>query len=287
MRDLKHITHVVLIGCGRMGRAMLKGWLSQGVAPANILVVEQDQHTLDDIPALQRPVLIRRLHSMQRFKTPVCATLAVKPQVIDSVLADLCDLPHGSVVLSIAAGVTIDRIKQKVSPDVSVVRAMPNLPASIGAGVTVLVADEKVTDSQKEACDELLRATGRTIWVREEGCLDAVTALSGSGPAYVFHLMETMEQAGRELGLDGDLARQLAVGTVCGSALLAEGSGDSATSLREQVTSPNGTTQAALDVLMRTDGLQALMKEALTAARDRSIELRGAGSANGKLPAPV
>lgn len=276
MRDLKQISRVILIGCGRMGVAMLKGWLSQGVALARILVVEQNPAALDDIPAAQRPALVRSLDGVELIGEPVCAILAVKPQVIDSVLPDLSELPLDSVVLSIAAGVSIERIKSKVSPFVSVVRAMPNLPASIGAGVTVLVADDRVTAAQKEACDELLRATGRVIWARDEGCLDAVTALSGSGPAYVFHLIETMEQAGRELGLDADLARQLAIGTVYGSALLAEISKDGAASLRQQVTSPNGTTQAALNVLMRTDGLQSLMREALTAARDRSVELRNA-----------
>ena len=276
MRDLKQISRVVLIGCGRMGRAMLKGWLAQGVAPANILVVEQDRHVLDDIPSLQRPAVVSNLTAVELIKEPVCAVLAVKPQVIDTVLSDLAGLPPDSVILSIAAGVTIERIKQKVSPFVSVVRTMPNLPASIGAGVTVAVPDQRVTQSQKDACDELLRATGRTIWATDEACLDAVTALSGSGPAYVFHLIEVMERAGLELGLDSDMAKQLAICTVFGSALLAESSKDSAKSLREQVTSPNGTTQAALNVLMRTDGLQALLREAMTAARDRSVELRAA-----------
>lgn len=276
MRDPKQISRVVLIGCGRMGRAMLQGWLVQGVTPANILVVEQDEHVLDDIPPLQRPALIRNLSSVELLKEPVCAVLAVKPQVLDSVLPDLSVLPLDSVVLSIAAGVTIRRIREKVSPFVSVVRTMPNLPASIGAGVTVAVADDKVTQVQRDACDELLRATGRTIWAGDEGCLDAVTALSGSGPAYVFHLIEAMEQAGCDLGLESDMARQLALETVYGAALLAKSSRDSASSLREQVTSPNGTTQAALNVLMRPAGLQTLMREAMTAARDRSIELRQA-----------
>lgn len=276
MRDIKQISRVVLIGCGRMGRAMLQGWLTQGVAPANILVVEQDENVLDDIPALQRPALVRSLSSVELLQEPVCAVLAVKPQVIDTVLPDLSILPLDSIVLSIAAGVTIQRIRNKISPFVSIVRAMPNLTASIGAGVTVAVADDKVTQVQKDVGDKLMRATGRTIWAGNEGCLDAVTALSGSGPAYVFHLIETMEQAASELGLESDMARQLALETVYGAALLAKTSRDSASSLREQVTSPNGTTQAALNVLMRSDGLPSLMREAMTAARDRSIELREA-----------
>jgi pyrroline-5-carboxylate reductase len=259
-----------------MGQAMLKGWLAQGISPANILVVEQDPRALDDIPLQQRPALVLRLADVELIHEPVCAVLAVKPQVADSVLADLSGLPLDSVLLSIAAGVTIDRLKQKLSPFIGVVRAMPNLPASIGAGVTVMVADAAVTETQKVACDELLRATGRSIWAENESCLDAVTALSGSGPAYVFLMIEVMTQVGIELGLDAAMAKTLAAGTVHGAASLAEGSTDSATSLREQVTSPGGTTQAALKVLMRDTGMLALFRDALTAARDRSVELRTA-----------
>lgn len=274
MTNARQISRVVLIGCGRMGRAMLKGWLAQGISPANIMVVEQDPCALDDIPVQQRPALVLRLADVELISEPVCAVLAVKPQVADSVLADLSGLPLDSVLLSIAAGVTIERLKQKLSPFIGVVRAMPNLPASIGAGVTVMVADPAVTEIQKAACDELLRATGRSIWAANESCLDAVTALSGSGPAYVFLMIEVMTQVGIELGLESTMAKTLATSTVHGAAALADGASDTAASLREQVTSPGGTTQAALKVLMRDTGMLALFREALTAARDRSIELR-------------
>lgn len=268
------ITRILLIGCGRMGKAMLKGWLAQGVSPSNILVVERDMHALDDIGSDQRPALIENIGDVELIDEPVCTVLAVKPQTIDSVLADLSALPRGSVLLSVAAGVTIARLKEKISPVVGVVRAMPNLPAAIGAGVTVMVADRTITAIQKAACDELLRATGKTIWAEDEDCLDAVTALSGSGPAYVFLLIEVLARIGVELGLEDVMATQLAESTVYGAACLAQQSSETAAALREQVTSPNGTTQAALQVLMGADGIESAFRAALQAAKTRSIELR-------------
>lgn len=274
MGNDKQITRILLIGCGRMGKAMLKGWLAQGVSPSNILVVERDTHALDDVSVDQRPALIENIGDVELIDEPVCAVLAVKPQVIDSVLANLSALPLDSVLLSVAAGVTIARLKEKISPFVSVVRAMPNLPAAIGTGVTVMVADGTITAIQKAACDELLHATGKTIWAEDEDCLDAVTALSGSGPAYVFLLIEILARIGVELGLEDVMAAQLAEATVYGAACLAEQSSETATALREQVTSPNGTTQAALHVLMGAGGIEPVFRAALQAAKNRSIELR-------------
>ncbi len=273
------VPRIVLIGCGRMGRAMLQAWLARDIALTDILVVERDASVLDDIPEHQRPALVTKFPEAGVLRQPVCAVLAVKPQAVDRVLPDLSALPLDSVVLSIAAGVTIGRLKQKLSPFVGIVRAMPNLPASIGAGVTVMVADRAVAEAQKAACEDLLRGTGRTLWAEAEDCLDAVTALSGSGPAYVFVMIEALQRIGRELGLEGEMADRLATATVHGAACLAEASSHSAAALREQVTSPGGTTQAALQVLMRDDDMLALLRRALTAARDRSVELRAEASA--------
>ena len=200
--------------------------------------------------------------------------VAVKPQVMDEVFPPLGRLARkNTVVLSVAAGRRIDGLEQYVPPDTAVVRAMPNTPASIGRGITVAVGNKHLTPAQRETCDALLRAVGEVAWITDEGLMDAVTAVSGSGPAYVFYLAECLAKAGIDAGLPAELAEQLARWTVAGAGELLHRSDLSAATLRQNVTSPNGTTFAALQVLMGEDGLARLMREAVAAAARRSREL--------------
>jgi pyrroline-5-carboxylate reductase len=178
-----------------------------------------------------------------------------------------------TVVLSVAAGRRIDGLEAHVPPGTAVVRAMPNTPASVGRGITVAVGNRHLTQAQREICDSLLRAVGEVAWISDEGLMDAVTAVSGSGPAYVFYLAECMAQAGIDAGLPAELAQKLATWTVAGAGELLHRSDLGADVLRQNVTSPNGTTFAALQVLMGEDGLAKLMREAVAAAARRSREL--------------
>jgi pyrroline-5-carboxylate reductase len=182
----------------------------------------------------------------------------------------------GAVFLSIAAGKTIAQLVAGLGEDAAVVRAMPNTPAAIGQGMTALVANAVVTANQRALCGELLAAVGAVVWLTEERHMDAVTAVSGSGPAYVFLLVECLEQAGIDLGLDAPLARQLAVATVAGAGAYAALAAVEPAELRRRVTSPNGTTQAALSVLMAEPGLRELLHRAVRAAAERSRELSAA-----------
>jgi len=202
--------------------------------------------------------------------------LAVKPQSMEAVLPDLkrfADL--GSVFLSIAAGKTIKYFKAHLGASARIVRAMPNTPASVRQGITVACAGAGVTEPQKKRCQELLEAVGEALWVEDEALMDPVTALSGSGPAYVFLLVEAMAAAGAKLGLAPEMAMQLARATVAGSGELLRQSAEPAAQLRVNVTSPGGTTAEALRVLMAEDGLQPVFDKALAAAARRSKELAG------------
>jgi pyrroline-5-carboxylate reductase len=206
---------------------------------------------------------------------PDVVVLAVKPNQIAAVLAD-CRVATSAVFLSIAAGKTLSQLESGLGRGAAVVRAMPNTPAAIGRGMTGLAANLAVTPAQRALCAELLTAVGEVAWLADEAQMDAVTAVSGSGPAYVFLLVECLERAGRELGLDAALAKQLAVATVAGAGLYAAQSATDAAELRKRVTSPNGTTQAALDVLMGDAGLDSLITRAVRAAAARSRELSAA-----------
>jgi pyrroline-5-carboxylate reductase len=202
--------------------------------------------------------------------------LAVKPQVMDAVLAPYPALVRpDTVFLSIAAGRTIGSFEAVLGAAARIVRAMPNTPAAVGRGITVLTGNDNVTAAQRDACEALMTAVGKVAWVSEEGLIDAVTGVSGSGPAYVFHLVEAMAAAGVAAGLPPDLAMQLARETVAGSGELLAQSTDPAATLRENVTSPGGTTAAALDVLMSDEGLTDLMTRAILRATERSRELAG------------
>ena len=265
---------LVLVGAGKMGGALLECWLARGAAPSQLFVA-------DPAPAAHIDELIKR-HRIKRTPPETTAlparasviVLAVKPQIMDTVLGPLVGLVGpATLVLSIAAGRTIAGLESRLPAGTAVVRAMPNTPASIGRAMTVCAANACVTAEQRRLCDELLSAVGEVEWVADEALMDAVTAVSGSGPAYVFLLAECLAEAGRAQGLDAALADRLARATVSGAGELLHRSQLESRLLRENVTSPGGTTAAALAVLMREGGLQSLLTEAVAAATGRSREL--------------
>ena len=264
---------LLLVGCGRMGSAMLGGWLA-GPGVTQVAVVEPSART-DAQDADDR--VIRRVDAdaLPADFVPDVVVLAVKPQMMAAVLpAYRRFVRPETVFLSVAAGWTLASFARALGEDARVVRAMPNTPAAIGRGVTVLAAGAGVDDAQRAACDRLVRAVGSVEWVADEALIDAVTALSGSGPAYVFLLAEAMAAAGAAAGLPADLADRLARATVAGAGELLRLSPDSAAKLRENVTSPGGTTAAALAVLMNEqDGFTPLLTKALAAAAERSRQL--------------
>ncbi|QCO15898.1 pyrroline-5-carboxylate reductase [Azospirillum brasilense] len=263
---------LLLAGCGKMGGAMLDGWLTAGIA-SSVAVVEPYglPESLRGNPAV---VLASGPDAVPAGFTPDVVVLAVKPQVMDSVLPAYRALVRpGTVFLSVAAGKTIASFEAALGEGAAIVRSMPNTPAAIGRGMTVAVGNPVVTEAQKALCDSLLRAVGDVAWVEDESLLDPVTAVSGSGPAYVFLMVEAMAKAGEAAGLPAELAMRLARATVAGAGELLHQSPTAAADLRKAVTSPNGTTQAALDVLMAGDGLQPLFDRAVAAAANRSREL--------------
>jgi pyrroline-5-carboxylate reductase len=265
---------LLLAGAGNMGVAMLAGWLEGGLAPARVIVQ-------DPSPPLRAKQLLDRYGIKAQGtiaslpKPPAVIVVAVKPQVMDEVFPPLAKLAgKDTVVVSIAAGRTIAGFEKHLPKGTAVVRSMPNTPAAIGRGITVCVPNAHVTAAQRAACDSLLRAVGEVAWVDDEGQIDAVTAVSGSGPAYVFYLAECLAEAGVKAGLPPDLAQKLARCTVAGSGELLHRSDLGADVLRHNVTSPGGTTFAALQVLMaEKGGLADLMREAVAAATRRSREL--------------
>lgn len=262
------MTTVALLGCGKMGSALLRGWVESG-GGMDIHVVEPSE--LPD--EFQR---ISYIHDYKDVSTlPACGiyVMAVKPQIMDTVCAAL--RPSGdALILSIAAGRTIASFTKHFSERQPVIRAMPNTPAAIGKGITAAVANTHVRPLQKDMAMQLLRSTGQLEWLDDEGLMDAITAVSGSGPAYIFLMIEALAAAGEKAGLPKALATALARQTVIGAAALAEAdAGTDAITLRRNVTSPGGTTEAALNVLMRDNGLQPLMDEAILAAKRRGKEL--------------
>ncbi len=264
---------ILLVGCGKMGGALLAGWLDQGVSTDQILVVEPSiDAERSGIPE-GVSVLKDAADITDDFK-PAVVIFAVKPQVMGEVV-HLYDrfTAVGAVFMSIAAGTPIRFFEDTLGVGVGVVRVMPNTPAAVRRGMSVLCANVHADQVQQNLCTELMAAVGDTAWLKDEGLMDAVTAVSGSGPAYVFHLIECLAQAAEDVGLAPDLASRLALQTVSGSGELARLSDDEAAQLRINVTSPGGTTQAALEVLMGEDGLQTLMTAAVRAAEIRGREL--------------
>jgi pyrroline-5-carboxylate reductase len=263
---------IVLVGAGKMGSALLEGWLALGLSPRNVAVLEPQP--TPEVTALAAPGL--RLNPSAGAVGEVAAlVVAVKPQAAPEVMPALAPfVGTATVVVSIMAGRTLAFLAGAL-PGAALVRAMPNTPAAIGRGITVAVANARVSDAQRALVDALLSAVGAVEWVADEALMDAVTALSGSGPAYVFLLAETMAQAGAAAGLPPALAATLARATVAGAGELLHRSPLDAATLRQNVTSPGGTTAAALDVLMAKDGLAPLMRTAIAAATARSRELAG------------
>ncbi len=259
---------MVLVGCGKMGSAMLEGWLANGIKPSDIWILE--------------PHPSARLHALQAEgmhlnaglpKAPALCLLAVKPQYMQAALPQLNGIKN-TLYLSIAAGIPLATLAQALG-DGPIIRAMPNTPAAIGRGITALVGNAATTPSDMQLAEDLLQGIGETIRLESEDQMDAVTALSGSGPAYVFHLIETMAAAGMAEGLPEGMAVKLATATVAGAGQLAAEATESAAQLRINVTSPAGTTEAGLKVLMDTDhGLPPLLRATIKAATQRSKALR-------------
>ncbi|CAH1656375.1 Pyrroline-5-carboxylate reductase [Hyphomicrobiales bacterium] len=264
---------LLLVGAGKMGGAMLDGWLKIGLPLERITVI--DPHPSPDMQALTAKGLALN-PALEGLAPQAVLVLAVKPQMLDEAAPALDKLiGEGTVVLSILAGKTIANIQERLPAALAVVRAMPNLPAAIGRGVTAAVGSAGLTPVQRDLAQALLSGVGSVEWLDDEALIDAVTAISGSGPAYVFHLAECLAEAGRQLGLPADVAVRLARATVSGAGELLHQSDLPAGALRENVTSKGGTTAAALEVLMAADGLQPLITRTAGAAKRRAAELSG------------
>ena len=261
---------LVLLGAGKMGSAMLEGWLALGLDPLKTAVLEPKPS--ETITALSARGVRLNPASVGDASAIV---IAIKPQDAAAVVPTLKPLAgENTVAISIMAGPKLGFLQGALG-NVSIVRAMPNTPAAIGRGITVAVPNARVTADQRTLADTLLRAVGAVEWVEDEGLIDAVTAVSGSGPAYVFLLAESLARAGAAAGLPADLSARLARATVSGAGELLHQSGLDAATLRQNVTSPGGTTAAALGVLMAESGLDPLLEKAVAAAIKRSRELAG------------
>jgi len=263
---------LVLLGCGKMGSAMLAGWLTGGLKRESVYVI--DPQPSDWVQGLAR----EGLHLNRELPaSPAIAVVAVKPQTMGDALPQLQALGGGETVfLSIAAGTPIAAFERALGETTPIIRAMPNTPAAVGHGITAIIGNGRVDEPAMQLAETLLGAVGETVRLEDESQMDAVTALSGSGPAYVFHMIECMARAGEAEGLPAGLALRLALVTVAGAGDLAEKAAAGPDQLRVNVTSPGGTTAAALAILMdEQDGLPPLMRRAVAAAAARSRELAG------------
>jgi len=258
---------LVLLGCGKMGSAMLAGWLASGLSPSAVWVIDpnpsdwvraQGVHVNTDLPP-----------------SPAIVIVAVKPQMMGAVLPSLQALGNGDTLfLSIAAGTSIATFETILGQATPIVRAMPNTPAAIGQGITAMIGNGHTDGDHLHMAENLLSAIGQVVQLDAEQQMDAVTGVSGSGPAYVFYMIDALAQAGVAQGLSPDLAMQLAKATVAGAGALAQAADETPTQLRINVTSPNGTTQAGLEVLMQdASGLTPLIEQTVAAAAERSREL--------------
>jgi pyrroline-5-carboxylate reductase len=263
---------ILLVGFGNMGQALARGWLANGRAAASIRVVDTSDAAQQAAASLELRAS-RNVAGATAGFTPDVVLLAVKPNQLAAVLGECAQSAATPVFLSIAAGKRIEQLAASLPPNAAVVRAMPNTPAAIGHGITALAANPAVSAEQRAWCEALLAAVGKVVWLDDERHMDAVTAVSGSGPAYVFLLIECLESAALEQGLSPELAKQLALATVAGAGAYAAAADAPPTELRRRVTSPGGTTQAALAVLQGERGLRELMARAVRAAADRSREL--------------
>lgn len=268
--DLDHVAErgLVLLGCGKMGSAMLSGWLDRGLSPDAVWVIDPNPSDWlkdtgvqinTDLPA-----------------GPAIVLIAVKPQLMQDALPIITSFEaEDTLYLSVAAGTPISAFENALGTSKKIVRAMPNTPAAIGQGITAIIGNVNTSSSDLDLAETLLSAVGQVVKLSSEDQMDAVTGLSGSGPAYVFHLIECLAAAGAAQDLPPDLAMQLAKATVAGAGALAQSSDETPALLRTNVTSPNGTTQAGLEILMRdTTGLSKLIENTVAAATNRSKELR-------------
>jgi pyrroline-5-carboxylate reductase len=258
-----------------MGSAMLSAWLADGLDPAGVTIIDPGLDDARRRDLAGQGVGVAATASDVALKASAkILVLAVKPQIMDAVLADAASLAGpDTVVVSIAAGIRMETLAAAFGDGQALVRIMPNTPAQVGAGMAVAVANDALRADDRTLVDALMAATGATAWVDDETLMDAVTAVSGSGPAYVFYLAECLAAAGRAVGLDEALAEQLARQTVAGGGALLGAASEPAAELRENVTSPGGTTAAALAVLMADDGLKPLLEKAVAAAKARSVDL--------------
>ncbi|MSO72704.1 MAG: pyrroline-5-carboxylate reductase [Rhodospirillaceae bacterium] len=267
---------ILLVGCGKMGGALLDGWFKRGLNPVDVIVVEPaGRDTVAPCRTHRALACLPHVRDVPRDFRPDVVLFAVKPQVADDIVPAYAHLVvQQPVFLSVVAGKTTAYFQKCLGAEV-VVRAMPNTPAAVGKAVSVLYAAPAVSAIQRRVCEVLLSAVGAVEWTADEKLMDAVTAVSGSGPAYVFLLMEALRDAGIEAGLPPDLAARLARATVAGSGALLESGDTPPEILRQNVTSPGGTTAAALGVLMAADGFKPLLARAVAAAAARSKELGG------------
>lgn len=267
---------IVLIGAGRMGGALMRGWLESGLDVAQLFV-------RDPSPARETVQFVAERGIAFNFeiddlaqRQPAAVVLAVKPQQMSEIVPLFRPfVAPETVFLSIAAGTSLATLDRLLEGDAVVVRSMPNVAASIGRGISVACAGARVSEAQRDLCTELLDAVGEVAWVDSEDLIDAVTAVSGSGPAYVFYLVECLAAAGEEIGLEAGLAMRLARATISGAGEMLHLSDESAAQLRQNVTSPGGTTAAALEVLMGEGGLAVLLMRAVIKARDKARDLSG------------
>lgn len=264
---------MILIGCGNMGFAMLQGWLNSGqLGVSDVTIIEpvdalRERAEKLGVKAYSDPTQLPDNQQAQII------LLAVKPQAVNEVLPHYRKFASSACFVSVAAGISTQKIADMLGSETAIIRCMPNTPAAIGAGMMVIYKNQHVKEKIAEDVKKLLSASGEVAEIADEKLMDAVTAVSGSGPAYIFHFIECLTEAGINAGLDKETAELLATQTVYGAGALAAQSSESAGTLREQVTSPNGTTAAALDVLMNQNRLKILVNEAVQAAAQRSAEL--------------
>ena len=266
--DLINSNSLVLLGCGKMGSALLKGWLENGIKPESIFVKEPNpSHWLSGLSGVN-------LNESLPNSAAVCV-LAVKPQIMKTALPQITRFKNSKTVfLSIAAGSTIKMFEEELGKTSRIVRAMPNTPASVKKGITVIIGNNFSTESDLMLSESLMNSVGQTLRLDNESQMDAVTAISGSGPAYVFYLIEALAKAGEKQGLSANLSMNLAQATIIGAGALSDNSLETPSELRRNVTSPGGTTQAALEVLMDDElGLSPLLNRAVEAATTRGKEL--------------
>ncbi len=261
---------ILLVGCGSMGSALIRGWLQSGWSNDDIKVIDPNEAARSVANSLGVGVTEKPSEKQQVD----IIVFALKPQVLAKTLPDYKKLVnHDRVFLTIAAGKPLKFYENFLGKEASIVRAMPNTPAAIRQGITVLVGNTRVDSTQRASAEALMEAVGRVTWLDNEELMNAVTAISGSGPAYVFLMIEALSKAGVEMGLGINLAEELALKTVAGAGALAASSDMPPAELRRLVTSPGGTTEAALGVLMKDENLVTLMKKAVSTATERGRDL--------------